>query len=321
MAKAKTPLTNDNTALQPRTKFDGPALKLTFPGLRIGVAEYAEGPTGCTVFHFPEGVATAVDIRGGSVGAIETDYGWHHAICFAGGSLFGLEAAAGVRAELLARQDYAIDWGRLPLVSGAIIWDWGGRDNAVYPDKELGRAALGAAREGRFPLGPGGAGRSATVGGGAGLGRSEAAGQGAAFGQIGRTKVAVFTVVNALGAIVDNRGRVVRGNLDPKSGKRRHPGERLAEKAGKSGKGELEGRNTTLTLAVTNRRLDRRALEQWGKQVHSSMSQAIQPFHTQFDGDILYAASTNQVETKTVDEFDLGIMGAQLAWDAVLKAY
>ena len=52
----------------------------------------------------------------------------------------------------------------IPIVAGAIIFDWGPRDNAVYPDKELGRAALRAAREGVFPLGPHGAGRSATVG-------------------------------------------------------------------------------------------------------------------------------------------------------------
>ena len=35
-------------------------------------------------------------------------------------------------------------------------------------------------------------------------------GQGAAFRTIGPTKVGVFTVVNALGSIVDRSGRVVR---------------------------------------------------------------------------------------------------------------
>ena len=51
----------------PRTQFEGPALELDFPGLRNGVAEYEEGPTGCTVFHLrPGGGACAVDVRGGS---------------------------------------------------------------------------------------------------------------------------------------------------------------------------------------------------------------------------------------------------------------
>ena len=35
-----TRLSNDSVRLVPRTEFDGPALELDFPGLRIGVAEY-----------------------------------------------------------------------------------------------------------------------------------------------------------------------------------------------------------------------------------------------------------------------------------------
>jgi hypothetical protein len=41
-----------------------------FEKLKIGIAEYDEGPTGCTVFWFPEGAVTSVDVRGGMVGAI-----------------------------------------------------------------------------------------------------------------------------------------------------------------------------------------------------------------------------------------------------------
>ena len=33
-------LSNDDATLVPRTSFDGPALELDFPSLRIGVAEY-----------------------------------------------------------------------------------------------------------------------------------------------------------------------------------------------------------------------------------------------------------------------------------------
>ena len=43
-------------------------LELDFPGLEIGVAEYAEGPTGCTVFHFPRDASMHIDVRGGSPG-------------------------------------------------------------------------------------------------------------------------------------------------------------------------------------------------------------------------------------------------------------
>ncbi len=57
----------------PRTSFDGPVLEFDFPGLLIGIAEYDEGPTGVTVFYFPNRVKGAVDVRGGSPGTVNTD--------------------------------------------------------------------------------------------------------------------------------------------------------------------------------------------------------------------------------------------------------
>src|ERR1043166_9780769 len=60
-------LTNDTATLTPHVSFDPPTLTFDFPGLQIGVAEYAEGPTGCTVFYFPHGGRCPVDIRGGAV--------------------------------------------------------------------------------------------------------------------------------------------------------------------------------------------------------------------------------------------------------------
>src|SRR5438034_1082187 len=112
-----------------------------FPGLEIGVAEYDEGPTGCTVFSFPSGpVPCSVDVRGGSPAVSGAGIDFVDAICLAGGSLYGLEAAAGVAAEELARREYRTDWLAIPLGAGAIILDWGPRDHAVYPEQALERA-------------------------------------------------------------------------------------------------------------------------------------------------------------------------------------
>jgi len=313
-------LTNDTADLQPRTSFEGPTLAFDFPGLEIGCAEYDEGPTGCTVLSFlPDGAACATDVRGGSSGTIG-GYEWVHAICLAGGSLYGLEAATGVAAEIFARRDYATGWLEIPLVSGAIVFDWGRRDNGVYPDKELGRAALRASQPGVFPLGARGAGRSATVGKTFAYDEGEAAGQGAAFRQLGETRIAVFTVVNAVGAIVDREGTVVRGHLDAATGERRPlvPGveARLAPGAPVR---PLPG-NTTLTVVVTNQRLDQRELRTLGRQVHASLARAIQPFHALVDGDVLYAVTTNEVESRELESIGLGIVASELAWDAVLSA-
>jgi L-aminopeptidase/D-esterase-like protein len=310
-----TPLTNDHLTLTPRTTFNGRTLTFDWPAFHIGVAEYDEGPTGCTVFHFPNGAATAVDIRGGAPGTI-LNWEFNHAICLAGGSLYGLEATTGVAAELWARRNYSVDWEQFALVSGTIIYDYGERDNRIYPDKALGRAALQAARPGHFPLGARGAGRSATCGWFA----TEPSGQGGAFRQVGPTKVAVFVVVNCCGAIVNRQGQVVRGNLDPATGRRRPFVEVLEQNLAATPPPPAPIGNTTLTVAVTNQKLNRHALQQFGRQIHSSLARAIQPFHTLNDGDVLYAITTAEVENPALDDVSLGVIASELAWDAVLDS-
>jgi L-aminopeptidase/D-esterase-like protein len=312
-------LTNDTMQLAPRTSFDSPVLDFDFPSVRIGVAEYEEGPTGCTVFHFPEKASVSVDIRGGSPGVMEHGYEEYDAICFAGGSMLGLEAASGVRAEVLAMKDYSISWDTMPLVSGAIIWDWGERKNAIYPDKDLGRTALRCARTGIFPLGPRGAGRSASCGPGFDGVTGEATGQGGAFRQVGPTKIAVFTVVNAIGTIVNRQGQVVRGHLNPKTGKRYSYAELLEGRIASKKETESPKGNTTLTLVITNQKLEQYSQQQIGRQVHCSMARAIQPFHTRNDGDVLYMVTTNEVKNSPLPEMALGVLASELAWDAVLS--
>jgi L-aminopeptidase/D-esterase-like protein len=314
-------LSNDSAELTPRTSFEGRELSFDFAGLELGVAEYDEGPTGCTVVHFPDGpVACSTDVRGGSPAVSGAGVALVDAICLAGGSLFGLEAAAGVAAELLARRDYRTDWLQIPLVSGAIIFDWGGRDNAVYPDKELGRAALRAARPGVFPLGARGAGRSATAGKLFGWELREASGQGGAFRQVGETKVAVFTVVNAVGAIVDRDGTVVLGHRDPERAARLALAAGVEERLSGGRPVRPPPGNTTLTVVVTNLRLDGRELQTLGRQVHASMARAIQPFHALEDGDVLFAVSTGAVESDPLlDTTALGVVASEVAWDAVLS--
>ena len=209
----------------------GRVLDFDFPGLEVGVAAYPEIPTGCTVFNFdvdrfPAGVMLELDVRGGAP--------WHsgaddivNAISLAGGSVYGLEAAAGVDAELFAQGGYR----DLVAVSGAVIYDVsvveepdGFRSKGIYPDKALGQEAVRAAQSGRFPLGNQGAGSGAYVGQWANWPFArERGGQGGAFRQIGPLKVAVFTVVNALGVIVDRQGQVVRGGLDTRTGVRTTP--------------------------------------------------------------------------------------------------
>jgi L-aminopeptidase/D-esterase-like protein len=297
--------------------------------LRIGVAEYDEGPTGCTVFHFTNGAFVVADVRGGASVTTYTQQLAHgvegvNAICWAGGSTYGLEAVAGVAAELMAISGYSTRWEDLALVSGGIMFDYGQRKNAIYPDKALGRAALREARPGIFPLGARGAGRSLSCG----WFTHEPTGQGAAFRQIDPTKIAVFTAVNAVGAIYNRQGEVVRGNLDAETGTRYSTIEGIERRLAKVAEAPDEPRpaNTTLTLVLTNQKLGTGkyespgdALTQLARQVHTSMARAIFPFHTPYDGDTLWAATTAEVENPRLGGTELGVVASELAWDAVLS--
>ncbi len=316
----------------PRTTFAGPALEFDFAGLHIGVAEYDEGPTGATVFYFPAGAMAAVDVRGGAAATVNTERlrmgherATVRAVVFAGGSSYGLEAVAGVMSELLVIEQQATHWERIPTVTGAVVYDFRDRRNTVYPDKRLGQAALRAARAGRFPLGAHGAGRCVHVGKFFGPRYMESAGQGGAFRSVGRAKVAAFTVVNAVGAIVDREGRVVRGNRAPESGLRTSFAADLLDGTAER-KRQLEvsppaPENTTLTLLVTNRRLRHLELQRLAIQAHTSMARAIQPFHTEHDGDVLFAVTTGEVEESEVSLQDLAVHAAEVAWDAVLSSW
>ena len=313
---------NDTLHPKPITEIDAKRwLDVDVAGLEIGAAEYPEGPTGCTVFHFPAVASLHIDVRGGSPGINGEHLTLTNAICFAGGSLYGLEASTGVAAELFARHEYSTKWQDIALVSGAIIFDYGRRGNAIYPDKELGRAAVRAARPGRFPLGPHGAGMSATAGHGA---SAELSGQGGAIRVIGAARVAVFIVVNAYGAIVDRKGDVVRGNRDASLGKRRRAEDVIAETGSYDpppGRARGVTQNTNLTLLLTDQKLDPLQLRSIARQVHASLARAIQPFNTRWDGDVLFAVTTQRVEDPTLDEVSLGVIASEVAWDAVLASF
>ena len=149
--------------------------------------------------------------------------------------------------------------------------------------------------------------------------QGESAGQGAAFFQSGPTKVLVFTVVNASGAIIDRRGNVVRGHYNPETGKRDRAEVYASLDKLAGSLGELSTGNTTLTLVVTNQKLQ--SLQQLARHVHSSMARGIYPFHTNRDGDILLAATTNEVENQNINDFMLSHIASELAWDAVLRSF
>ena len=123
----------------------GPGISFDFPNLKIGVAQYEDGPTGTTVFYFPNRALVAVDVRGGAPGTVNTDIlrlGYSDrfidAIVFAGGSLYGEEATTAVMTALMDDGSHNGDWNNIAMSAGAIIYDFvDHRLNDIYPDKRL----------------------------------------------------------------------------------------------------------------------------------------------------------------------------------------
>src|SRR5687767_3055258 len=334
-------------AAQPvaRVYKEGPRLRFDFPEMHVGIAEYDEGPTGTTIFYFPDGVKGAVDVRGGSPGTVNAtvlmdsyESKLLQAVVFSGGSWYGLSAATGVANGI---KELKAEGGNVDFISGvvgAIIYDVGGRRySRITPDDRLGKTALRAAATGSFPLGARGAGRFAMQGVYYVRGQSADkfadwphSGQGGAFRTIGPTKIGVFTVVNALGTIVDRSGRVVRckrnrpetecSTISDKLKRFPPVGGCIASTSGGGGGGGGATGNTTLTLVVTNQKMPFWALQRLARQVHGSMNRAIQPFATEDDGDVLYAVTTDQVENKSLSFMDLSVIASELAWDAVLSS-
>jgi L-aminopeptidase/D-esterase-like protein len=327
----------DQSQLKPNTAITGPTLKFDWPALYIGAGTYEEGPTGVTVFAFPQGANAVVDVRGGAPGTVNTDLlrlGYSAksvgAIVLSGGSAYGEEAIVGIQTgfkDLRGR-------GHTGIVPGAIVNDLAHlRLNWYYPDRRLAREVLKNLRPGVFPLGAQGAGRMAQNG--LYYGCRNHSGQGGAFRQIGDVKIAVFTVVNALGAVVDRQGKLVRCHRDASWPADESAADLIKRIANRTvvavndipdpaieAKRAGTTRATTISLIVTNRKMSVDDLQRFAVQVHTSMARGIWPFSSGGDGDTLFAASTQEVEVpeEKLRTLDMDVIAGEMMWDAILAS-
>ena len=318
--------------LKPVINFGGKELRFDWPMMKIGTGEYSEGPTGVTVFSFDKKVMAAVDVRGGAPATVNTDLarlGYptsdFDAVVFAGGSAYGLETTTAVTSALKDDGRNTGNWDSIAVALGAIIFDYGDRRlNEIYPDKKLAQAAYRAAQPGVFRNGAAGAGRMTMSG--YFFGCKAHSGQGGAFRQIGDLKIAVFTVANPYGVVVNRDGKLAAcyndagwpANITVNDLMHNLPESRKAGWATPSG----PMHNTTISLVVVNQKMDAAELQRLAIQVHTSMARGIQPFSTMNDGDALYAVSTGEIEAEKgiVDSTEIGAIASDLMWDALLNS-
>lgn len=292
--------------------------KFDFDEFKIGTAEYEKGPTGCTVFYFPKGAYAALDVRGGAAAVREASsidelntWGYVNSIVLAGGSTFGLEAASGVMNEILKIKGGKATFETIPSVPSAIVYDFAGRDNSIYPDKELGKIAFNNAKTNEVHVGEKGAGRFVTVGKYFGREFAQKSGQGAAYFEIHGIKFFALTVLNAVGNIHNDEGQIIAGSFDKKSKKHFDIGKEVM--LGKKNLPPQTKENTTISILITNADVSRIDLKRISVMAHTGMAKSIRPFHTPWDGDTLFVVSTKTKKLpKELELIDLGTIGAEL---------
>lgn len=275
------------------------------PGIFAGHATDEAAATGCTVIICPKGATGAVDVRGGAPATRETDLlrpeetvQVLHAVVLSGGSAFGLAASTGV-AEELERRDIGFDVmvAKVPIVSGACLFDLMCGSPDVRPSAEMGAAATAAALDGgEAPLARGnvGAGAGCTVGKVAGTERAMKSGLGECVRQKGELVCGAVAAVNAVGNIVDpHTGQWVAGVISA-DGKRIISVDEAFDEAAATM--PLSRSNTTISCVVTNARLTKAEATKVAQMSADAYAHAIRPTHTTNDGDTIFVMCTGAVE-------------------------
>ena len=295
-------------------------------GIEVGHFTDQRRPTGCTVILAREGAVGGVDVRGAAPGTRETDL-LHpsslvdrvHAVLLAGGSAWGLDAAAGVM-QWLEQQGIGLDvkYGLVPIVPAAVLFDLPVGDARIRPGAQAGYAACEASSKATPPEGNVGAGAGALVGKLYGIARAMRGGVGSASITLDGITVGALVVCNALGDVVDpNSGQVI-------AGARTADGKGLlnirnAIIAGVPPRPLLAGTNTTIGVIATDAVLTKAQAHRLAQVAHDGLARAINPVHSMSDGDTLFALGTG-ASGKVAGMMVLSTLAAEVTARAIVRA-
>ncbi len=298
-------------------------------GIRVGQAENRKAKTGVTVVLCGrEGAVVGADVRGAAPGTREIDLTKSentveraNAVMLAGGSAFGLNAAAGVM-RFLEEAGVGVDTGvgKVPIVPAAVLFDLGVGDASVRPDADMGYEACMNAAKG-IKQGAYGAGTGATVGKLVPGALPVPGGTGSASLTLAcGVTVGAVACVNACGDV-----------FDPQTGKALACG-RLADGRPVLCESLLYGSqpiaeplkitrptNTTLVVVATDAALTKPQVNRLATCAHDGFARAIRPVHTQMDGDTAFALATGRVDAD-VNMVQLCAAAAEVTARAVANA-
>jgi L-aminopeptidase/D-esterase-like protein len=306
-------------------------------GVRVGHFTGARRPTGCTAILFDKPATAGADYDGSapaeSLGVMlqpVSPLDQIHGILFAGGGPMGLSAAAGV-VRYLEEQHVGYDWGvpnvRVPIVVSGAIDDLAIGDGRIRIEPDDAYRACRSAAPGAVAEGSVGAGAGATVGKmfvARGM-RGMKGGVGTASARLGDVVIAALVVVNAAGDIVDwRRGTIVAGarTADGRDFARSVDVLRRDLEARPAASAPIADRPlhaTTLAAVGTNVALTKTQLTKLAMMANTGAARAINPYHTQGDGDQVLAISTG-LSNAPVSLTAIGAIAAEVLADAIVRA-
>ncbi len=304
-------------------------------GIAVGNAHDENARSGVSVILPDARTVAACDVRGGGPGTRETDalrpenlVDKIDAITLSGGSVYGLEAHAGVAAWLGAQGRGFSMAGELvsPIVPGAVLFDLtNGGDKSwgeAPPYRALGREAVtGAQRD--FALGNVGAGYGAQAGSYKG-----GLGSASALCEDG-LEVGALVAVNPLGspfipgtdvfwAWAHEQGNEFGGRRPP-AGLR--PVDMDFPPDTKMGSAPDRGKsaNTTIGVVATNATLTPAEAKRVAMMAQDGYARSLRPIHTLYDGDTVFALATGGFELEEPRALFISRIG-HLAADCMARA-
>src|SRR5262245_49154109 len=306
-------------------------------GVRVGHFTDTRRPTGCTVILFDRPATAGADYDGSapaeSLGVVlqpVSPLDRIHAIFLCGAGPMGLTASAGV-VRFLDEHNVGYDWGipnvRVPIVVAAAIDDLSLGDARIRVGPDEAYRACQSASAGAVAEGSVGAGTGATVGKmfvGRGM-RGMKGGVGTASARLGDIVIAALVVVNAAGDILDwRRGTIVAGarTSDNRDFARTVDVLRCDLESRPVANAPIADgalRATTLAAVGTNVTLTKTELTKLAMMANTGAARAINPYHTQGDGDQVLAISTG-LSNARVSLTALGAIAAEVVADAIGRA-
>jgi L-aminopeptidase/D-esterase-like protein len=305
------------------------------PGILVGHAQDDAALTGCTVVLCLKGAVGGVDQRGGAPGTRETDLlrPMHlvrkiHAVMLAGGSAFGLDAAAGAMRFLEEKKiGFPAGAAKVPIVSSAILFDLDIGSSKVRPDAEMGYRACAQASPAPPAEGNAGAGTGCTVGKIFGMAGAVKSGIGGASMDCGGgVLVGALVAVNAFGDVIDPGGGEILAGARPvgkgplRIGGRARFADTLAVMRSRAGGlilGLAEGGSTVIGVVATNARLSKEEANKMAQMAQDGLARAVRPAHTMLDGDTIFALSAGHRKSSVSV---VGACAAEVFSRAVVKA-